>query len=154
MCSFVDSLDRGIRACFFERQTQTIRPTVRRQRHLQPHLRISFEFRRFLPIHDAGSSSLKDETPDSRRHRHATPRRLRKGASSDDQLRISSSSSNLPSTKALHAHHQNRSPDELEPPFLRSGVVVRDSRTDRRPERTGWTQQMCQRFRQLGLVRR
>ena len=51
-------------------------------------------------------------------------------------------------------HRWNRSPDELEPPFLRSGVVVRDSRTDRRPERTGWTQRMCQRSRRLGLVRR
>ena len=87
-CVFL-SLDRGIRSVLLERQTQTIRPTVRRQRYLQPHLRISFEFRRSLPIHDAGSSPLKDAASDSNRHRHATPRRLRKGASSVDQLRIS-----------------------------------------------------------------
>ena len=67
-CVFL-SLDRGIRSVLFERQTQTIRPTVRRQRYLQPHLRISSEFRRSLPIHDAGSSPLKDATSDSSRHR-------------------------------------------------------------------------------------
>ena len=32
-----------------------LKTTVRRQRYLQPHLRIKLDFRRFLPSHDAGS---------------------------------------------------------------------------------------------------
>ena len=45
-CVFLrrNSLDRGIKKCLCDIKNKTIRPTVRRQRHLQPHPRTHSSF--------------------------------------------------------------------------------------------------------------